>query len=56
MSAKRGADLLAAVAVGGEHEQPRLRSRAREPAQQVQRLAVGPVEVVGDEQQRLERG
>ena len=50
---ERRPDLLAAVAVGGEHEQPRLGRRAREPAEQVQRLAVGPVEVVGDEQQRL---
>ena len=33
-------ELLAAVAVGGYDEQPRLRSRAREPAQQLQRLAV----------------
>ena len=53
---ERGPDLLAAVAVGRDDEQPRLGSRPREPAEQVQRLAVGPVDVVGDEQQRLQRG
>ena len=44
--------LLAPVAIGGNDEHPRLRRRAREPAQELQRLAVGPVQVVGDEQQR----
>ena len=50
---ERGPDLLAAVAVGGEDEQPRFRGATRQTAQQLRRLAVGPVEVVGDEQQRL---
>ena len=50
---ERGLELLAAVAVGGEHEQARLGGDTGEAAEQVQRLAVGPVQVVGDQEHRL---
>ena len=44
---------LVAIPIGGEDDEVGLRRDPGQPAEQVERLTVGPVDVVGDEQQRL---
>ena len=44
------------TAGGGRDEQPRRRREAQQVVDQAQRLRVGPLHVVGDQQQRRPRG
>ncbi len=51
---ERGPDLLASVAVRRDHQHPRLRCRPAQVTKHLERLVVSPVDVVRDEQQRLQ--